>query len=79
MYIRTIREQFYPMLERVAIPLAAANHERYGVSTTPTLVLTDRTGVIRLYHPGMMTAEQLEPRVRDVIERQVSAPASSTD
>jgi len=40
---------------------------RFGVSTTPTLVLVDRTGIIRLYHPGRMTMEQLEPLVGSLI------------
>ena len=35
------------------------NHTRYGVSTTPTLVLVDRRGIVRLYHPGNMTEEEL--------------------
>jgi hypothetical protein len=40
---------------------------RYGVSTTPTLVLVDRAGIIRLYHPGRMTWEQLDPLVKALV------------
>jgi thiol-disulfide isomerase/thioredoxin len=66
-YIADVRARSYPMLDRAPVPLAAENHRRYGVSTTPTLVLVDRAGIVRLYHPGMMTVEQLEPLVRDLI------------
>ena len=66
-YINQVRQEFYPMLAGQAIPLSAANHTRYGVSTTPTLVLVDRAGIVRLYNPGRMTLEQLEPRVRALL------------
>ena len=32
-----------------------------------TLVLVDRSGVIRLYHPGQMSEAQLEPLVQKLI------------
>ena len=31
----------------------------YGASTTPTLVIVDRGGIVRLYHPGVMTLDEL--------------------
>ena len=43
-------------------PLAL--HRSFGVSTTPTIVLVGRDGVIRLYHPGAMPWDDLEPLVR---------------
>jgi thioredoxin-related protein len=43
--------------------------KRYGVSTTPTLVLLERAGVVRLYHPGRMQKEQLESVVRLALGR----------
>jgi thioredoxin-related protein len=49
------------------VPLAKANMERYGVSTTPTIVLLDRQGLVRLYNPGRMTEETLEPIVRRLL------------
>ena len=58
----------YAMLAGRQIPLSEANHRRYGVSSTPTLVLVDRRGIIRLYRPGKMTEEELSP----IIERLVS-------
>ena len=62
-YIGTVRRTTYPSLAQVPIPLAEANHRRYGVSTTPTIVLVDRHGLVRLYHPGRMTEAELAPLV----------------
>lgn len=66
-YIEEVRQTHYAVLEGQPIPLSAANHLRYGVSTTPTLVLLDRAGLIRLYHPGQMTEEELDPLITKLI------------
>lgn len=66
-YIDQVRQQFYPVLAGQPVPVSEANHLRYGVSTTPTLVLVDRAGIVRLYNPGRLTLEQLEPRVRALV------------
>ena len=66
-YIEAVRKASYPVLAGQAIPLSTANHVRYGVSTTPTVVLVDRDGVVRLYHPGQMTLAELEPRVKALV------------
>ena len=42
--------------------MSEENFRRYGASTTPTLVLIDRAGIVRLY-PGAMTYEELRPLV----------------
>ena len=72
LYIREIRDRFYPFLADVPVPVSVANHERYGVSSTPTVVILDRQGIVRLYHPGQMTEEELESRLRPLL---VSATA----
>ena len=66
-YIDQVRREFYPVLATQPVPLDEANHLRYGVSTTPTVVLVDREGIIRLYHPGQMTLEELRPRVEALL------------
>lgn len=66
-YIDQVRQTFYPALSGQPVPVSEATHLRFGVSTTPTLVLVDRQGIIRLYHPGRMPMEQLEPRVRALL------------
>lgn len=67
-YIDQVRQASYPVLAGQSVPVSEANHLRFGVSTTPTLVLVDRAGIIRLYHPGRMPLEQLEPRVRALLD-----------
>jgi len=60
-------------------PVLARLLDRYGVSTTPTLVLVNREGLVRLYNPGPMTEEALDPHVRRALggARQATAPADS--
>lgn len=67
-YIAQVRASAYPVLAGQPIPLSEANHRRYGVSSTPTLVLVDRSGMVRLYHPGRMTQDALEPFVKRLVE-----------
>jgi thiol-disulfide isomerase/thioredoxin len=67
-YIDQIRQQYYPVLAGQPVPLSEANHVRYGVSSTPTLVLVDRGGIVRLYNPGRLSMDQLEPKVAALLE-----------
>jgi thiol-disulfide isomerase/thioredoxin len=66
-YIVEVRDKHYAFLANLPVPVSAANHERYGVSSTPTLVILDREGVVRLYHPGRLTEEQLESHLRPLL------------
>jgi thiol-disulfide isomerase/thioredoxin len=66
-YIDEIRRTYYPVLADVPIPLSDANHRRYGVSSTPTIVLLDRDGRVALYHPGTMTEAQLDAELRALL------------
>jgi thiol-disulfide isomerase/thioredoxin len=59
-YIVTIRDTYYRFLATVPVPVSEANHKQYGVSSTPTLVVLDQQGVVRMYHPGRMSAIELE-------------------
>src|SRR5580658_625301 len=63
-YIDQVRRQFYAALGSMPAPLSAENFERYGCSTTPTLVLLDSAGIVRLYHPGAMTYDALAAQVK---------------
>jgi thiol-disulfide isomerase/thioredoxin len=62
-YIEKIRRQFYSPLGDMPAPLSNANFARYGASTTPTLVLVDRRGIVRWYHPGQATAGELAAHI----------------
>jgi thiol-disulfide isomerase/thioredoxin len=66
-YISGIRQQYYAALAKMESPIDNETFNVYGVSTTPTLVLVDRAGVVRMYHPGKMTYEELEPKVADIV------------
>ncbi len=66
-YIEHIRSEHYGDIPGMPVPVSEENFHRYGSSTTPTLVLVDRTGIVRLYHPGKMTYEELEPLVRELL------------
>lgn len=66
-HIETVWKQHYAALNNVSVPLSEKNFETYGVSTTPTLVLIDPGGVVRLYHPGKMSYEELAPRVAALV------------
>jgi len=61
-YIAQIRDQFYGGL-RMTVPVSEENFKNFGSSTTPTLVVVDRAGIVRLYHPGRMSYEELLPIV----------------
>ncbi len=62
-YIEQIRQERYADIITTPAPVNEENFRRYGASTTPTLVLIDRAGIVRLYHPGRMTYEELRPLV----------------
>jgi len=63
-YIELIRHQYYSPLGSFAAPISAANFRSYGASTTPTLVLLDRAGIVRYYHPGAVTESALAARIQ---------------
>ena len=65
-YIEKIRHQYYADLLGVPAPVSEANFRNYGASTTPTLVLIDRHGIVRLYHPGAMTIDELRAALNRV-------------
>ncbi len=66
-YIDEIRRKYYLDLADMPVPVSEENLKIYGVSTTPTLVLVDKRGIVRLYHPGSMTAGELGHAVRAVL------------
>ncbi len=65
-YIAKIFAQYYSGLGKVETPLSEANFARYGVSTTPTIVLVNAAGIVTLYHPGAMTFDELAAALRRV-------------
>jgi ketosteroid isomerase-like protein len=76
-HIDRVRLETYGGIDNLAVTISQEDFANYGASTTPTLVLVDRAGIVRLYHPGRMTPEDLEPRVRAVVE--AGGPQTSAD
>ena len=66
-HIAQVLDQSYGFLRNEGVPVGAATHKRYGVSTTPTLVLVDREGIVRLYRPGQLSEEDLDAAVRKLL------------
>ena len=62
-YIEQIRRTFYPTLSS---PVSEENFRIWGASTTPTIVLIDRRNIVRMYHPGAMSYQELAARVRQL-------------
>jgi thiol-disulfide isomerase/thioredoxin len=67
-YIGQVARDSYPGVDWT-VPVSAESFANWGASTTPTVVLVDRRGIVRLYHPGQMEKNELEPLVRAVVER----------
>lgn len=76
-YIAQIRDQNYPWMAKEAVPVSDENFKAYGASTTPTVVLIDRGGVVRLYHPGQMKLAEFEPLVRAIVEGKAGSAAAA--
>jgi len=67
-YIDAIRRQYYSPLSGMPAPLSEENFKNYGVSSTPTLVMVDRKGIVRVYHPGMMSYPELVAGANRIVE-----------
>jgi hypothetical protein len=67
-YIAKIRDQYYAPLKSASVPLSNAIFEAYGCSTTPTLALVDKQGIVRWYHPGNATEVELAQKIEAVLK-----------
>jgi thiol-disulfide isomerase/thioredoxin len=65
-YIDAVRRRFYGGLLDMPVPVSTYNFDTYGASTTPTLVLLDRTGKVAWYHPGAVMYDQLRGEIEKV-------------
>src|SRR6185437_10341060 len=72
-YIDSIRRQYYADLRNMPVPVSKVNFDRYGASTTPTLVLINRRGVVAMYHPGVLSYEELRAEIERVIAPSAAA------
>lgn len=68
-YIDAVRHRFYGGLLDMPVPINTHNFETYGASTTPTLVLLDRSGKVAWFHPGALPYDQLKSEIEKVVAR----------
>ena len=66
-YIDAVRHRFYAGLLDMPVPISTYNFDEYGASTTPTLVLLDRSGKVAMYHPGALPYDQLKVEIEKVV------------
>jgi len=66
-YISKIVGEHYAMLKQMPVIIDEETFVQYGSSTTPTLVLVDAKGKVRMYHPGRMTYDELSAKLREVL------------
>ncbi len=66
-YIEQVRQRYYAALGNFPDPVSTANFQAYGASTTPTIVLIDRAGIVRYYHPGAVTQAELDARIQAIL------------
>jgi thiol-disulfide isomerase/thioredoxin len=68
-YIEAVRQRFYSNLLDMPVPLSKQNFTTYGASTTPTLVVLDRSGDVAMYHPGAMSYADLRSALEKAVAR----------
>ncbi len=68
-YMREIFQQYYAIIPNMAVPVSSANFDTFGASTTPTLVVIDRQGIVRLYHAGRLAESELRAAIEPLLPR----------
>lgn len=66
-YIGEVFRKYYSGIQGMAAPITDEGFKNWGASTTPTLVLIDRKGIVRLYHPGKMAYDELASLVQAIL------------
>jgi len=65
--IEKVWKDLYRGLDGVPALIDTETMVRYGVSATPTFVLVDRKGLVRLYAPTRLSEAELSRRIDDVL------------
>ena len=66
-FLRGAYQDRYPIPSWMSVPVSQQNFLDFGVSTTPTLVIIDRDGVVRLYNPGDLPYDELSAHVERLL------------
>jgi thiol-disulfide isomerase/thioredoxin len=75
-FIEKVYARFYSEIPNLQVPVGEMNFDRFGASTTPTIVLADRHGVVRLYHPGLMDEASLKAAIAPLVKGENSVRAA---
>jgi thiol-disulfide isomerase/thioredoxin len=67
-YLNGDYQEQYPIPSWMAVPTSSSNFINFGVSTTPTLVLVDRDGIVQRYNPGDLSREELVALIEPLLE-----------
>ncbi|HEX7359905.1 MAG TPA: TlpA disulfide reductase family protein [Bryobacteraceae bacterium] len=68
-WLKKVFAKFYASIPGIQVPLGTSNFKRFGASTVPTIVLIDRRGIVRLYHPGLMHEDELQKAIEPLLVR----------
>ncbi len=66
-YLKNTYQQAYPVPSWMDVPISTQNFLNFGVSSTPTLVLVDREGIVRLYNPGDLSHDDLAKHIERLL------------
>ena len=66
-FLRGAYQERFPIPSWMSVPVSQQNFLDFGVSTTPTLVVIDREGIVQLYNPGDLPFEELAPHVERLL------------
>ena len=66
-YLRGAYQEQFPVPEWMSVPVSQQSFLDFGISTTPTLVIIDREGVVELYNPGTLSYEELSAQVERLL------------
>lgn len=66
-FIEKVYQRYYSKIPNAQVPVDAGNFQRFGASTTPTIVLVDRQGIVRLYNPGVMDEAALRAAIEPLL------------
>ena len=67
-YLRGAYQERFPIPSWMSVPVSQQNFLDFGVSTTPTLVVIDREGIVRLYNPGDLPYDELSAQVERLLD-----------
>jgi len=72
-YIGEVFAHYYATLGPVEVPLSEETFTKFGVSTTPTMVVVDKRGIVTLYNPGNASYELLASKIEAALSAQIKS------